>query len=157
MRKFILVASIVLISASAHAQQTRGLVIASNEGGGQAQNAPTRMLSVSKQLEAIGEIKPVDKPADVQPANVQPANAQPASVQPSSVQPAAAAPADAVAQPKADVARPSIIPPQAAAPQIATPEAPKAESKPRAEQPKRRRVSTEARVIYELHRHGIYW
>ncbi|MDB5637192.1 MAG: hypothetical protein JWP51_2100 [Bradyrhizobium sp.] len=23
--------------------------------------------------------------------------------------------------------------------------------------PKRRNVSTEARVIYELHRHGIYW
>ena len=23
--------------------------------------------------------------------------------------------------------------------------------------PKRRRVSTEARIIYELHRHGIYW
>ena len=25
------------------------------------------------------------------------------------------------------------------------------------EKPKRRRESTEARVIYELHRHGIYW
>jgi hypothetical protein len=27
----------------------------------------------------------------------------------------------------------------------------------KAEKPKRRRESTEARVIYELHRHGIYW
>lgn len=27
----------------------------------------------------------------------------------------------------------------------------------RVERPKRRRESTEARVIYELHRHGIYW
>jgi hypothetical protein len=26
-----------------------------------------------------------------------------------------------------------------------------------AEKPKRKRGSTEARVIYELHRHGIYW
>jgi hypothetical protein len=26
-----------------------------------------------------------------------------------------------------------------------------------AEKPKRKRESTEARVIYELHRHGIYW
>lgn len=28
---------------------------------------------------------------------------------------------------------------------------------PKVEKPKRRRESTEARVIYELHRHGIYW
>ena len=27
----------------------------------------------------------------------------------------------------------------------------------RAERPRRKRGSTEARVIYELHRHGIYW
>jgi hypothetical protein len=27
----------------------------------------------------------------------------------------------------------------------------------KAEKPKRRHESTEARVIYELHRHGIYW
>jgi hypothetical protein len=33
-----------------------------------------------------------------------------------------------------------------------------AKSEPAAEvKPKRRHVSTEARVIYELHRHGIYW
>jgi hypothetical protein len=28
---------------------------------------------------------------------------------------------------------------------------------PKVEKPRRRRESTEARVIYELHRHGIYW
>jgi hypothetical protein len=28
---------------------------------------------------------------------------------------------------------------------------------PNAEKPKRKRGSTEARVIYGLHRHGIYW
>jgi hypothetical protein len=28
---------------------------------------------------------------------------------------------------------------------------------PKVEKPKRKRMSTEARVIYELHRHGIYW
>jgi hypothetical protein len=27
----------------------------------------------------------------------------------------------------------------------------------KAEKPKRKREATEARVIYELHRHGIYW
>ena len=35
-------------------------------------------------------------------------------------------------------------------------EVPKAETI-KAEKPKRRHSSTEARVIYELHRHGIYW
>jgi hypothetical protein len=53
------------------------------------------------------------------------------------------------------------------APVTTTTEAPKAEpakavadkdtQAPKVEKPKRRRESTEARVIYELHRHGIYW
>jgi hypothetical protein len=53
------------------------------------------------------------------------------------------------------------------APVSTTTEAPKAEpakavadknpQTPKADKPKRRRESTEARVIYELHRHGIYW
>jgi hypothetical protein len=33
----------------------------------------------------------------------------------------------------------------------------KSASAPRADKPRRRGGSTEARVIYELHRHGIYW
>jgi hypothetical protein len=38
------------------------------------------------------------------------------------------------------------------------PAAAKTASTPRAEKPRRRSgASTEARVIYELHRHGIYW
>ena len=53
------------------------------------------------------------------------------------------------------------------APVTATTEAPKAEpakavadknlQTPKVDRPTRRRESTEARVIYELHRHGIYW
>jgi outer membrane biosynthesis protein TonB len=53
------------------------------------------------------------------------------------------------------------------APVNTTTEAPKAEpakavadknpQTPKVEKPKRRRESTEARVIYELHRYGIYW
>jgi hypothetical protein len=53
------------------------------------------------------------------------------------------------------------------APVNTTTEAPKAEpakavadknpQTPKADKPKHRRESTEARVIYELHRHGIYW
>ena len=44
-------------------------------------------------------------------------------------------------------------------PASATADAPKATAKQiaTADKPKHRHESTEARVIYELHRHGIYW
>jgi hypothetical protein len=57
-----------------------------------------------------------------------------------------------VEQPKAEPAAPAVE---------KSAEAPKAETAKaetvRAEKPKHRHSSTEARVIYELHRHGIYW
>jgi len=105
MRKFALIAAMVLASASAQAAGSRGLTLASN-----------------------------DEPA----AATQPAPAP--------------APADA---PKY-VERPSAVDSKA------TPDRPKADakgdSKPvmKAEK-KKHHESTEARVIYELHRHGIYW
>ena len=87
MRKFVLIAAMVLISASAQAGVSRGLTMASN-----------------------------DEPAIA---------GQPAAV-------------DATAdQPKSDQTRPA--------------------SDKKAEKPAHKRESTEARVIYELHRHGIYW
>jgi len=107
MRKFALIAAMVLASASAQAGQLRGLTLASN-----------------------------DDPA----ATTQPTPAPDA------------APADT---PKY-VERPSAIDTKA------TPDRPKADGKTdrkpamRAEK-KRHHESTEARVIYELHRHGIYW
>jgi hypothetical protein len=52
-----------------------------------------------------------------------------------------------VEQPKAEPVAPAVE---------KTAEAPKAETA-KAEKPKHRHSSTEARVIYELHRHGIYW
>jgi outer membrane biosynthesis protein TonB len=42
-------------------------------------------------------------------------------------------------------------------PESAKPVAEKSVETPKVEKPKRKRMSTEARVIYELHRHGIYW
>jgi len=106
MHKFVLIAAMVLASASAQAAGSRGLTLASN-----------------------------DEPA--------------ASTQPSPAP--AAAPADA---PKY-VERPSAV-------DARVPEQPKmdakAESKPVVKvEKKRHHESTEARVIYELHRHGIYW
>jgi hypothetical protein len=103
MRNFVLIAAMVLASASAQAGESRGLTLASN-----------------------------DDPA---------ATAQPAP---------AAAPAPAET-PKY-VERPSAVDAKA------TTDQPKTDSKPvvRAEK-KKHHESTEARVIYELHRHGIYW
>ena len=54
--------------------------------------------------------------------------------------------------PSAAIERPKLLPPQEQA------KDPVAADKPEvAAKPKTKRVSTEARVIYELHRHGIYW
>jgi hypothetical protein len=107
MRKFVLIAVMVLASASAQAGGSRRLTLASN-----------------------------DDPA----ATTQSAPAPDASP--------AAAPADA---PKY-VARPPAVDTKAATDQ------PKADAKPAVKvERKKHRESVEARVIYELHRHGIYW
>jgi hypothetical protein len=57
------------------------------------------------------------------------------------------------------IGRPAAIATTPPAPQVdqAKPVAEKNIQTPKAERPKRRRGTTEARVIYELHRHGIYW
>ena len=99
MRKFILIAAMVLVSATAQAAGTRGLTLASNDQPAMVE---------PKAAEAP---KYVDRPAPVS------ATAE---------------------QPKVEAAKPV------------------AET-PKAEKPKRKRGSTEARVINELHRHGIYW
>jgi hypothetical protein len=105
MRKFILIATLVLASASAQAGPTRGPTLAAND-------EPV----VTEQSKPVDAANPAEAPKFVD-------------------RPAAVAPlADA---PKADEGK-------------SLPEK-------RAEKPKRRRGSTEARVIYELHRHGIYW
>jgi hypothetical protein len=74
-------------------------------------------------------------PAATPPANVQTATTTPASTPPATTAPAATAPA--------------VTPTQStAAPVAGTTETAK---------PKHRQPSPEARVIRELHRHGIYW
>jgi hypothetical protein len=100
MHKFILIAAMVLATATAQATSSRSLTLASNE-------------------------EPV-------------AAEQGTSEAPKYV----ARPSATTEQPKSDEAKPA---------------AAKTASTPRAEKPRRRGASTEARVIYELHRHGIYW
>jgi hypothetical protein len=103
MRKFILVAALVLISATAQAGGSRGLTIASND------EAPA----------STDQAKPAETPTYV--------------ARPAAVTPAAQTPAADPSKPVADRLH--------------------AKSGMR----KHRRRLIEARVIYELHRHGIYW
>jgi hypothetical protein len=107
MRKFILVAALVLVSATAQAGASRGLTLASND-----------------EVTAAEQPKSAETPVET-PKYV----ARPAAVD-------TAAPA-----PKGDDVKP-----------VADKDI---HVKPA--RSKRRHESTEARVIYELHRHGIYW
>jgi hypothetical protein len=117
MRKFILIASMVLVSATAHAGSDRSLTMASSE-------QPAAAVDQPKAVEAP---KATETPAASEtPAYV----ARPAAI-------------DTTTQgPKADTSKPATD---------------KTAQAPKADKPKHRHESTEARVIYELHRHGIYW
>lgn len=118
MRKFILIAALVLASASAQAAGTRGLTMASN-----------------------------DEPAATQPATATTSDA---------VKPADTAKDTKAADTPKFVERPPVVDPAATKTDAIKPDATKAPAA-KAEKAKHKRESTEARVIYELHRHGIYW
>ena len=132
MRKFILITAMVLVSATAQAG-SRGLTLASNEEPAAAASA-----------QAV-DTKPADaKPVDVKPVDAKPAEAKPAEVLP--------------AETPGYVDRPAAV---GSKPQQSADQCPCTGSAgidaPKTVKPKRRHESTEARVIYELHRHGIYW
>ena len=132
MRKFILITTMVLASATAQAG-SRGLTLASNEEPAAAATA-----------QAV-DTKPADtKPVDAKPVDAKPAEAKPAEVLP--------------AETPKYVDRPAAV---GSKPQQSADQCPCTGSAgidaPKTVKPKRRHESTEARVIYELHRHGIYW
>jgi hypothetical protein len=119
MRKFILIAALVLASASAQAAGMRGLILASSEE--QATADPSKPVETSKPAEtpkAVDDTKPVATPNYVD---------RPAAVN------------TATEATKRDAVKPV------------------AAQAPKAERRKPRRDWTEARIIGELHRHGIYW
>ena len=139
MRKLILITTaMVLVSATAHAAGPMGLTLASNDEPAVTTPAATAPVQAVE-----------TKPADAKPVDVKPADAKPVDAKPAEAQPAEA--------PKY-VDRPAAVStkPQQSADQCpcATPANGDA---PKTVKPKRRHESTEARVIYELHRHGIYW
>jgi hypothetical protein len=116
MRKFILVAAMVLVSATAQAGASRGLTVASNDEPVAA--AQPKAVETRKSGDTA---KPAETPKYVD--------------RPAAVNTAAPAPSADQSKPVADSNVQS----------------------PKAEKPRRKRLSIEARVIYELHRHGIYW
>ena len=116
MRKFILIAALVLVSATAQAGVSRGLTVASNDEP-----------SAAEQPKAAEAPKAVEAP--------KPAEAPKYVDRPAAVNATTEAPKTDAAKPVAD----------------------NNTSTPKVEKPKRKHGSTEARVIYELHRHGIYW
>jgi len=128
MRKFVLIAAMVLVSATAQAGQTRNLTTASAD-----------QSAASAQPPAVAE------PAKVQTAQT-PEVATPT-----------ATPAETTETPKY-VERPAAVDTT-----TTTPPPPKADSgKPgpqtaKSDKPRHKRYWSEARIIGELHRHGIYW
>jgi outer membrane biosynthesis protein TonB len=123
MRKFILIAALVLASASAQAAGSRSLSLASNDD--QVATEQPKAVEAPKPAEspkAVEDAKPVETPKAEPPKYVD----RPAAVN------------TATETTKTDAV------------QRATPTSKVAKRKPR-------RDWTEARVIGELHRHGIYW
>jgi pullulanase/glycogen debranching enzyme len=112
MRKLILIAAMVLASATAQAGSSRNLTMAANDQPGVAE---TQGTDKAREQPAAETPKFVERPAAVETKADEP-KAEPAKV----------------------VTEKSV-------------------ETPKVEKPKRKRVPTEAQVIYELHRHGIYW
>jgi len=128
MRTFILIAGFVLASAAAQAAD-RSLSLAGSETTTVA--APAKAAEGSRTAEvpqAAEAPKYIERPAVVEPKAE---TAKPDSLK---------TPAAKVEQPAAEPAKPA---------------ARKTVSK--SEKPRRTRYWTEARIIRELHRHGIYW
>jgi hypothetical protein len=134
MRRFILIAGFVLASAAAQAGD-RSLSLGSET---------TTVAAPAKAAEG-------SKTAEVPPAAEAPKAEAPKYIE-----------RPAVVEPKAEAPRPDTIKTQAAkieqpAAEPAKPVARKTASTSKSEKPRRQRHWNEARIIRELHRHGIYW
>jgi outer membrane biosynthesis protein TonB len=135
MRKSILIAAMVLVSsAAAEAGPSRSLTLASNDPPAAAQ--PTKAVEPTKAAEPLKTVEPTK--AVEAPAAPAAATETPKFVE----RPAAVEPCPPAGQPAAD------------AKQLDT--KPVATQTPKAAKPKHKGW-TEARIIGELHRHGIYW
>ena len=115
MRKFVLVAAMVLVSATAQAGGSRGLTVASGD-----EPAAAEQPKAVEAPKSVGTSKPAEAPNYV---------ARPAAV-------------DTTEAPRVDQAKSRLE---------------RNSQSFRAERSRHRRPSIQARIIYALHRHGIYW
>jgi hypothetical protein len=127
MRKLILIAAMVLVSASAQAGPSRNLTTVASNDAPAAAEQPKAIQDKAVQDKAVPETAVQDKAVDNKAGETPKFVERPAAVE-TTAEPAKADPV----KPVADVAAPKV-------------------------EKKHRHESTEARVIYELHRHGIYW
>ena len=122
MRKFILIAALVLVSASAQAGVTRSLTMASNdEPAASAEQPKVSEVKASEAPKAVETPKPAEAPNYV--------------------------------------ARPAAVDATTEAPRVgqAKPGSERNSRTFRAERQRHRRPSIQARIIYALHRYGVYW
>jgi outer membrane biosynthesis protein TonB len=140
MKKFILIAAaMTLVSASAHAGPSRSLTLASNE-------TPAPVAQPVKAVEPLKTVEPLKSAEPAKPAET---SAVPCATTTTDAKPAEA--------PKF-VERPAPIEPAATPDQPNLDPKPVASQTPKAGKAKRRSSGwSEARIIGELHRHGIYW
>ena len=123
MRKFILIAALVLASASAQAAGSRSLSLESNDDQAATEQPNAEASKPAESPKGAEDAKPVETPKAETPKYVD----RPAAVN------------TATETPASDSVKP-----------VAAPVQKVARRKPR-------RDWTEARIIGELHRHGIYW
>jgi hypothetical protein len=116
MRKFVLIAAMVLVSATAQAGQSRSLTTAQADQPAATETKPTE---TTKAADVVAPAAPAETPKYVE-------------------RPAAVDSTTAPAQTKADSGKP-------------------ARQTAKSDKPRHKRYWTEARIIGELHRHGIYW
>ena len=139
MRKFILIAAMVLASASAQADPSRSLTLAANDEPAAAAQ-PKASDKAVEQLPAEAP-KFVERPSAVEQAP------EPRRMERDRPYADRDRPYTDRDRPYADRDRPYAERDRRSA----------RDDSWRDERPRRKRVSTEARVIYELHRLGIYW
>jgi hypothetical protein len=120
MRKLVLIAAMVLASATAQAGQSRSLTTAQADQPAVTQAKPTE---TTKAADVVTPTAPAETPTFVE---------RPAAVDTTTTT------APPLAQPKADTAKP-------------------AAQTAKSDKPRHKRYWTQARIIGELHRYGIYW
>lgn len=141
MRKFIVIAALVLASATAQAEP-RSLSVAGSDALAAPAAAPAKPVDTSKTAEAPPAVEaPKETPKDA-PKTETPTVETPKAEAPKYIERPAA-----VETPKAET--PKV--------EQATTEPVKPAKTAKADKPRHKRYWTEGRIIGELHRHGIYW